>query len=35
MVDYKKQVFIANIKANIQYYICYVSPKKKEYITKS
>lgn len=29
IVDYKKQVFIIGIKANIQYSICYVLPKKE------
>lgn len=28
IVDYKKQVLIKNIKANMQYLICYILPKK-------
>ena len=29
MVDYKEQVFIIGIKANMQYLICHILPKKK------
>ena len=32
MVDYKKQVFIINIKANMQCLICHILPKKKKLV---
>lgn len=32
IVDYKEQVFITNIKANMQCLICYVLSKKKELV---
>ena len=34
MIDYKEQVLITSIKANIQCSICYVPPKKRECVTK-
>ena len=34
MVDYKKQVFITGIKANMQCSICYVPPKETEWVTR-
>ena len=34
MVDYKEQVFITGIKANMQCSICHVSPKEKELVTR-
>lgn len=32
IIDYKKQVFIINIKANIQYLICYILIKKRKLV---
>ena len=34
MVDYKEQVFITGIKANMQYSICHVPPKERELVTR-
>ena len=34
MVDYKEQVLITGFKANIQYSIYYILPKKRERVTK-
>ena len=34
MVDYKEQVLITGVKANMQCSICHVPPKKKERMTK-
>ena len=34
MVDYKQQVLIIDIKANMQCSICHVLPKKRELITR-
>ena len=33
MENYKEQVLITGIKANIQYLICYIPPKKEELVT--
>ena len=35
MVNYKEQVFITEIKANVQYFICHVSPQEQKNLTKS
>ncbi len=35
MVDYKEQVLITGIKANMQYSICHVPPKERELVTRS
>ncbi len=35
MVDYKEQVFITRIKANVQYSICHVPPQERENLTKT
>ena len=35
MVDYKEQVLITGVKANMQCSICYVPPKKIEHVTKN
>ena len=35
IVDYKEQVLITGIKANMQCSICHVIPKKRECVTKS
>ena len=35
MVDYKEQVLITGIKANMQCSICHVPPKERECVTKS
>ena len=34
MVDYKEQVLIFKIKANVQYSICHVFPQKRENLTR-
>lgn len=34
MIDYKEQVLITKIKANMQCLICYILPKKREIFTK-
>lgn len=34
IVDYKEQVLITGIKANMQYFICYISPQEQENLTK-
>ena len=34
MVDYKEQVFITGVKANMQCSICHILPKKIERVTK-
>ena len=33
IVDYKEQIFITGIKANMKYLICHILPKKRELIT--
>ena len=35
IVDYEEQVFITSIKANMQYFIYHVLPKKRELVTRS
>ena len=35
IVDYKEQVLITGIKTNMQCFVCYVSPKKQENLTKT
>ena len=35
IVDYKEQVLIAGIKANMQYLICYILPKEKKLVIRS
>lgn len=34
IVDYKEQVLIIEIKANMQYSICYFPPKERELVTR-
>ena len=34
MVDYKRQVFITDVKTNMQGSICHILPKKRERVTK-
>ena len=34
MVDYKEQVFITGVKANMQCFICHVLLKEREHVTK-
>ena len=34
IVDYKKQVLITDIKANMQCFICHILPKKRKKVTK-
>ena len=34
IVDYKEQVLIIGVKANIQYFICHIQPKKRKRVTK-
>ena len=34
MIDYKEQVLITGVKANMQCFICYVLPKERKHVTK-
>ena len=34
MVDYKEQVLITGVKANMKCFICLILPKKREYVIK-
>ena len=34
MIDYKEQVLITDIKTNMQYFIYYILPSKREIVTK-
>lgn len=35
IIDYEKQILITKIKANMQFFVCYVSAKEEKNLTKS